>query len=757
MAEINSSAVWNYSATTTSTSEANPPAAGGPSGTPLSVGVGVGVGLETVVSSRTLIQAPPLPSLPQQHQQQEFASSSHFWNQSSPSYNRQVSMQYPGHPHHPFESNDRAQGGGPPPPNPAFYPPPPMLTSSLAHVIDTGSLVVPSVGIHNDANWPRVESPAEETSRATADNGTTTMNNGAEPYRMYPPNQQQQQQQQQLAPTTTSMTVHVSHHHQPWLRDGVSPFPMPVPPPHSHHPQRLLQPHGDFVSQSIDNGNGYHHHTRYIFTPTMSESPPEHSASWREAPRRGEGGGGGGGGGEESHHYQGASIPHNSRFNGSPIRPTSIFTSAQSVPDSPREARLAPQRSLISSTSASFPTRGYSLQHDTLSGSRSSGLVARPALGVRRRGTTGGASSSGGVAGLMSGGKRKPLPKIYGCTYDSCGKKFDRPSTLKVHEAIHTGAKDPSPSTSSLQRQQLLASSTTATTSSSSGSSSSSSGSSTSSFAPPRILPAPGSRAMVLRPPMMSAAATAHLVNSIGPANSLPHEGESSLQLGADGGGGPPTEVVRGAKAPMVIAAMFSMQQNVPQSIAKLTLVQVECESPLPPVRPHPKYTILYSQRDAFVTESSTATTATGGYNAYISPGIPPVVPGQTSHDAPIPGRNATIHAGLSVVVSGEELEEGKEREDEKGEEEEEVEKKIEEGEGGDGDGEESTRAPLDRSMRTQGLLPVPTDLFEERDSYYPRSRYCYHPAEWDSIMILPGPGPVPLPVDDGLEVEAMA
>ena len=52
----------------------------------------------------------------------------------------------------------------------------------------------------------------------------------------------------------------------------------------------------------------------------------------------------------------------------------------------------------------------------------------RPALSVRRRGSTASAIVNPQVVL-----KRKPLPKIYGC--DGCGKKFDRPSTLKVVSA----------------------------------------------------------------------------------------------------------------------------------------------------------------------------------------------------------------------------------------------------------------------------------------------------------------------------------
>jgi hypothetical protein len=56
---------------------------------------------------------------------------------------------------------------------------------------------------------------------------------------------------------------------------------------------------------------------------------------------------------------------------------------------------------------------------------RALSMVERPvSLDMAARGL-------GGRRGNPSGSpKRKPLPKIYGC--ENCGKKFDRPSTLKV-------------------------------------------------------------------------------------------------------------------------------------------------------------------------------------------------------------------------------------------------------------------------------------------------------------------------------------
>ncbi|KAG8785964.1 hypothetical protein FRC15_000340 [Serendipita sp. 397] len=419
--------------------------------------------------------------------------------------------------------------------------------------------------------------------------------------------------------------------------------------------------------------------------------------------------------------------------------------------------------------------------------SRPVGVAPRPTLAIRRRATIAGTAASSAV-GVMTGTKRKPLPKIYGCAYESCGKKFDRPSTLKVHEAIHTGAKDHlceycrraftvqsnmkrhmrvckhkplspplsycyfvciPPGLPLIRPSFLSLGSQHPPTVKSSGSSSSPPSSSSMSASNSRLLPAPESQAMVRSVPTMSASSAAHLVNTVEPGSGLPFEIQSRASASIQGGNtlnrdnmnlssygsvdavtGSPPEVVRGAKAPMVIAAMFSMQQNVPSSLAKFTLVQLECDAPVRPVRPHPKYTFLYRERDALAAAES----MTSGSSAYISP-VPDVVPGQTSSDAPIPGSGMTAMFVPGSTDTGEVDGQGDEK------------KKQEGGE----DGEVAVVVAIDRSIRTQRLLPLPTDLFEERDSYYPRSRYCYHPAEYDSIMILPGPGIADLPIDDEL------
>lgn len=54
--------------------------------------------------------------------------------------------------------------------------------------------------------------------------------------------------------------------------------------------------------------------------------------------------------------------------------------------------------------------------------------------------------------------------------------------------------------------------------------------------------------------------------------------------------------------------------------------------------------------------------------------------------------------------------------------------------------------------LQTKGAKPLTDIRFEERNSLYPRSRYCYHPAEYDPIAILPGSGTVALPSEEDLE-----
>jgi len=52
----------------------------------------------------------------------------------------------------------------------------------------------------------------------------------------------------------------------------------------------------------------------------------------------------------------------------------------------------------------------------------------------------------------------------------------------------------------------------------------------------------------------------------------------------------------------------------------------------------------------------------------------------------------------------------------------------------------------VDLSWLTPTVMPLPDIRYEERDSYYPRPRFCYHPDEYDDVELLPGPGIVDLP-----------
>jgi hypothetical protein len=207
--------------------------------------------------------------------------------------------------------------------------------------------------------------------------------------------------------------------------------------------------------------------------------------------------------------------------------------------------------------------------------------------------------------------------------------------------------------------------------------------------------------------------------------------------------------VVRGFKAPMIIAAMFSVQQKVPNSISKLTLVQLECAVPLAPVRPHPKYAALYANThinghaSAAGNEARTNTVVETNLNSKVARLLRPasieeVLDTDTQRGVPFNLLSSTEAAisdtdRLSGVASTSNNTAG--------------------GVVGDpaltsgvtGEGVES----IDRSIRAQGLLALPNDLYEERNSYYPRSRYCYHPAEFDRINILPGPGTMDLPPEE--------
>lgn len=433
-----------------------------------------------------------------------------------------------------------------------------------------------------------------------------------------------------------------------------------------------------------------------------------------------------------------------------------------------------------------------------------------PAFYVRRRNGVSSADvvpreapEEGGANAVIS--RRKPLPKIYECSDPSCRKKFDRPSTLKVHEAIHTGAKDymceycmraftvcsnakrhsrgckhkalsppfatcwficvpPSATLVSVanvhspkdnaehagQPMEPTVQNHSATKSADG----------TNSTPVPLIAPAPAHAVMTMAQQGvgMSLASTSgsplvsihpqpthHILSypfrhqqfvvqnpqMTHPSVSLPVPAASTSSSGLQ-------LTVKGQKAPMIIGAMFSAHQNVPNSISHLTLVLLECDVPLPPARAHSKYTHLHQNLIALPSVSAFH----GAFGANVTSYV------QTT---PLTTR---VYASLTVRVSKyasafdtpavkfpdgnddgqtQPLEDG-----ELGGTREEENAVTKEG--------EDRLVEMDRSMRTTRLLPLPNDLFEERDSLIPRSRYCYHPAEYDEMTVLPGPGLAPIP-----------
>jgi hypothetical protein len=99
----------------------------------------------------------------------------------------------------------------------------------------------------------------------------------------------------------------------------------------------------------------------------------------------------------------------------------STFTNLRPHPDPP--GRTHAQRPTVGQ-SWSGHTGREEVEGETYANISLATRSNRPPVAFRRR-----SSISAGVGtSLMV--KRKPLPKIYGC--DTCGKKFDRPSTLKV-------------------------------------------------------------------------------------------------------------------------------------------------------------------------------------------------------------------------------------------------------------------------------------------------------------------------------------
>lgn len=182
------------------------------------------------------------------------------------------------------------------------------------------------------------------------------------------------------------------------------------------------------------------------------------------------------------------------------------------------------------------------------------------------------------------------------------------------------------------------------------------------------------------------------------------------------------TPTVKGYKAPMIIAAMFSVQQNVPASVAKFTLVHLECDIPLPPVTPHPEYVGLYPDANGFTAKIIEQPEQKGEPFSY--PLQPQAIYSQSSFASSSTSLPSTLHTVETISTAAPtEIQHSEDHQD---------------------------TPPLeyfvDIGMRTKGASPLPDIHFEERNSFYPRSRYPYHPAEWDPINLLPGPGIVDLP-----------
>lgn len=213
----------------------------------------------------------------------------------------------------------------------------------------------------------------------------------------------------------------------------------------------------------------------------------------------------------------------------------------------------------------------------------------------------------------------------------------------------------------------------------------------------------------------------------------------------------PPPRTVKGHKAPMIIAAMFSVQQNVPNSIAKFTLVQLQCEVPLRPVRPAAKYQSWYYRTfpPVPVPVPTPAPSAApmmsdrdhAAVDVYIN------FDGEAETSTPMKASSSssqppshTSSSSLSAFSSDPSTPSSARKSEPKNDV---------EAESANGDNTGSETIAIDRSIRAEGLAALPSDLFEERDSYFPRTRYCYHPAEYDPVAILPGPGVVDLPIMD--------
>jgi hypothetical protein len=195
-----------------------------------------------------------------------------------------------------------------------------------------------------------------------------------------------------------------------------------------------------------------------------------------------------------------------------------------------------------------------------------------------------------------------------------------------------------------------------------------------------------------------------------------------------------------GYKAPMIIAAMFSVNQKVPNSLARFTLVRSDCEFPLSPVKPVEKYLVWYNITGSIFPEDTATTKDQDQVNADMYLNFDADVDAPTnasSSSITKPSVHSSIPSDSSTPSTGPlnpQKPEGNIN-----------------GDGPDRNPQNSSGsqpAVIDISMRTKNLRPLPLDRFEERNSYFPRSRHCYHPAEYDPVGILPGPGIEDLAID---------
>lgn len=181
---------------------------------------------------------------------------------------------------------------------------------------------------------------------------------------------------------------------------------------------------------------------------------------------------------------------------------------------------------------------------------------------------------------------------------------------------------------------------------------------------------------------------------------------------------------VKAWKTPMAIAEMFSIEQHVPTSICQLDLAQGECDVPLKPIRPHEKYAAIYVIKAGI--DLADFTPLKGFYEMGVHR--------QFARMEEIEGPRQDSETVLFTPSRDYAPPHGESSQDSSASHE------------GTSSSSTSSENPLEASFIAKQLLSLPSDLLEERNSYYPRTRFCYHPAEYDPIMTLPGPGLVDIP-----------